>query len=110
LGRERRLSAGRNLTSVDASLHPGRHIACCYGLLSCLAGRKLARSAEALIDTGCYDGGAILRDGRCHAEDHDGNRRQKKCAHAPPVQYLGSARIIAQELYAPSRLHRVQLS
>jgi hypothetical protein len=73
-GREWRLSAGRNATSIDASLRSARHIVYCKVLLSYAAGRKLARNAEALIDTGCLDGGAILRDGRCHAEDHDGSR------------------------------------
>src|SRR5262249_28862272 len=80
-GRKRRLSAGRKATSIDASLRPARHIAYCKALLSYAAGRKLARNPEALIDTGCLDGGAILCDGRCHAEDHDAGRRQNKCAH-----------------------------
>ena len=87
LGRKRRLSAGRNETSVDARLRPARQIAYCKVLLSYAAGRKLARTAEALIDTGCLDGSAILRDGRFRGEDHDASGSQNKCAHDPPARW-----------------------
>jgi len=98
LGRKRRLSAGRNETSVDASLRPARQIAYCKVLLSYAAGRKLARTAEALIDTGCLDGGAVLRDGRCRGEDQDASRSQNKCAHDPPRSTAPTSDyIIAQE-------------
>jgi hypothetical protein len=89
--------AGRNATSIDASLRSARHIVYCKVLLSYAAWRKLARNAEALIDTGCFDGGAILRHGRCRGEDHDGSRRQNKCAHDPPLDSPWSDYIIAQE-------------